>query len=589
MEKQKSKRQVGVKLVKARFDSYTDLAPKEIAKSDRSEQLEEAEHYSAAEWISHRIDMHGLKFLVDHSTILPQCIRAYKNNIAGFGVEVTYNGDFDETDETKKEWDTLQRILDLLNFDMETKEIFENVITASETYGIGYLEIIRNTDLEVVGVEFVEDTPSVDMTYPMEPFVDCDVVYKGESITRQKKFKKYRQTINGRTVYFKEFGDPRVMNKLDGSYIEENEKLDLAMQANEILELKIGDGYYGTPRWLGACITIDGSYRAENLNNNYFRNGRHTPLMIIVRGGTLSDASYAKLQEYMDDIKGENGQHAFMILETEKNDTTVDFEGENQPNVDIKDLANILQKDELFQDYQENARKKVQSAFLLPDLYVGYTTDFNRATSQTAMEVTEKQVFQPERKRLAWILNNKLLNGYGFKYVEAVFAEPDITNPDDIQKLLNITERAGGLTLNDAKALTAEVLGKEAEDYPDTFNMEDIGNIPLALIQKMPAMYNYGNESSSMLGADQRLQSALSATAQLTGRNSNDNRPDGELEEGAEDVDMDLDTSKKRTTDQLDGQIAKAARNGDDEVVAIMKEVRRMLSEMGGDADEEAD
>ena len=167
--------------------------------------------------------------------------------------------------------------------------------------------------------------------------------------------------------------------------------------------------------------------------------------------------------------------------------------------------------------------------------------------------------------------------------------EPDITNPDDIQKLLNITERAGGLTLNDAKALTAEVLGKEAEDYPDTFNMEDIGNIPLALIQKMPAMYNYGNESSSMLGADQRLQSALSATAQLTGRNSNDNRPDGELEEGAEDVDMDLDTSKKRTTDQLDGQIAKAARNGDDEVVAIMKEVRRMLSEMGGDADEEAD
>jgi len=96
-----------------------------------------------------------------------------------------------------------------------------------------------------------------------------------------------------------------------------------------------------------------------------------------------------------------------------------DFEGQSQPNVEIKDLAGILQKDELFQEYQENARKKVQSAFLLPDLYVGYTSDFNRATSQTAMEVTEKQVFQPERERLAWVLNNKLLNGYGFKYVEA--------------------------------------------------------------------------------------------------------------------------------------------------------------------------
>lgn len=579
MEKtqQKSHSQIGVKLVKAReFNGYSDLAPKEIAKSDRSEQLEEASSYSADEWIPHRINMQGLRFLVEHSTILPQCIRAYKNNIAGFGVEVEYNGDFDETDETKKEWDALQRILDLLSFDMDTKAIFENVITASETYGIGYLEVLRNIDREVVGLEFVDDTESVDMTYPVEPYVDVDVNYKGEIIKRQKKFKKYRQTINGKTVYFREFGDPRIMDKTTGEYLAENGELELSKQANEIFEVKIGSGYYGTPRWLGACITIDGSYRAENLNNNYFRNGRHTPLMIIVRGGTLSDDSYAKLTEYMDDIKGENGQHAFMILETEKNDTTVDFEGESQVGVEIKDIANILQKDELFQDYQENARKKVQSAFLLPDLYTGYTTDFNRSTSQTAMEVTEKQVFQPERKRLAWILNNKLLNGYGFKYVEASFAAPDITNPDDISKLLSITERAGGLTMNEAKALTAQVLGKEAENYPEKFNMDDLGNLPLALLQKMPSQTD---------SVDARLQSALTAAQEITGNGGESNQPDGELEEGATDVEMNLDNSKK-TTSQLDAQINKAARNGDDEVVAVMKEVRRLLIQMGGDADE---
>ena len=41
-------------------------------------------------------------------------------------------------------------------------------------------------------------------------------------------------------------------------------------------------------------------------------------MMIIVKGGTLSDESFDKLKSYMNDIKGENGQHAFMILETEK-------------------------------------------------------------------------------------------------------------------------------------------------------------------------------------------------------------------------------------------------------------------------------
>lgn len=133
----------------------------------------------------------------------------------------------------------------------------------------------------------------------------------------------------------------------------------------------------------------------------------------------------------MNDIKGENGQHAFIVLETESNENMTVMGEEKAADIEIKDLASILQKDELFQEYQENGRKKTQSSFLLPDLYVGYTTDFNRATAQTAMEVTEKQVFQPERASLAWTVNHRLLNGYRFRYVEAKFDDPDITNPED--------------------------------------------------------------------------------------------------------------------------------------------------------------
>ena len=107
----------------------------------------------------------------------------------------------------------------------------------------------------------------------------------------------------------------------------------------------------------------------------------------------------------MNDIKGEAGQHAFIILETETTDGRADFDQSEKPEIEIKDIANILQKDELFQDYIDNNRRKVQSAFQLPDIYVGYTTDFNRATAQTAQVITEQQVFQPERKSLgksAW-------------------------------------------------------------------------------------------------------------------------------------------------------------------------------------------
>lgn len=494
-----------------------------IIKSDKTEQISETEAYSATDWIAQIIPQRGLKALVAHSTILPQCIRAYKNNIAGFGIAVKYMDDYEEeTEEMKQEFVTMERIIEMLNFEQDTKEVFEKVVESRETYGIAYIECIRNLEGAVVEIEFVKDTPTIELTRPLEPYVEITYYYKGESIPRKKRFKKYRQTVGGKTVYFKEFGDPRLMDKRSGEYLNENETLELNYQANEILEFTIGTEPYGEVRWIGQTLNVDGSRKAENLNNNYFTNGRHTPLMIIVKGGTLSDDSFAKLKGYMNGIRGEAGQHAFLVLETEDTETRAGFSDVKQPEIEIKDMAAILQKDELFQEYQENSRRKVQSSFQLPDLYVAYTTDFNRATAQTAMEVTEKQVFQPERASLAWQINNKLLNGYGFKYCKCYFEGPDITNPDDMAKILNITERAGGMSPNIAKELTYNTLGKDAENYPDEW-----GDIPLQYTKSQP---------------------------QPTPTSTN-----------------------PEVMEQLEQQIAKAATSHDDSVVAVMKEVKRLI------------
>lgn len=543
MANNKKSPSIGVKIIKSDAEStplsvFTNRQP--VEKSDKSEQLSRVNSASASEWISHPVDMRGLKELVDDSTILPQCIRAYKNNIAGFGLSVHYTSDYkEETAEMKAEWTQLEEVINLLNMDIMTKEVFENVIRDRETYGIAYCEVIRDFSGDVVQLEFIVDTPSIDMTYPLEPYMDIDYFYMGKTMTRKKKFRKFRQSIAGKTVYFKEFGDPRIMDKRNGTYLEEGEELvEYDNQANEIIEFRIGSMPYGEVRWIGQVLTVDGNRRAEVLNNNYFREGRHTPLMIVVKGGTLSDESFDKLKSYMAEIKGENGQHAFVVLETESNENATAMDGEKQADIEIKDLASILQKDELFQEYQENGRKKTQSAFLLPDLYVGYTTDFNRATAQTAMEVTEKQVFQPERTSLAWMVNNRLLNGYQFQYVEVKFNDPDITNPDDIQKILNITERAGGLTPNLAKEVTYSTLGKRGcEDYAG-----DLGDVPL----------QYMKAASVRQTLDQYADPAKNVSVE-------------EIK-------------------QMDKQIQKALDNHDTEVVAVMKEVRKMLAGIGGAA-----
>lgn len=508
---------VSAKIIKPYSDEPIKKAENPTALSDETN--------NGITWINHPVDMRGYRALVNQSAILPQCIRAYKDNIAGFGIDIRYIDDADDSNaEAKAEWDMLKRVIDLLSLDMDTKEVFEDIVESRETYGIAYLEVIRNpVDGLVNQVEFIKDVETIFKTIPLPPFIKATYYYKNEEITRLKKFRQYKQEKNGKTVYFKEFGDPRIMDYRSGEY---EKSVPPEFRANEILEFAIGTDDYGMVRWNGQILGVEGARKAENLNNNYFENGRHTPLAVIVSGGTISEDSEKRLQQYMNDIKGESGQHSFLLLEVEDSEERPGFDENRVPSIELKDMASILQKDELFQDYIDNSRKKVQSAFRLPDLYTGYTTDFNRATSQTAMEITEKQVFQPERKSLAWIINNKLLNGYNLKYVEVYFKAPDITNPDDIAKLLNISERAGGVTPNMAKQITYDVMAwRDEQDFS-----EEWGDIPLAVQKEQNATAN---------------QSAFS--------------------------------------NQLEQEVTKSALNSDAEVVGVMKEVKRLLLKMKGD------
>jgi len=525
-----------------------------IAKADASVQLDADEKKYASDWLEPELELDGLGTIVDNSNILPQCIAAYKNNIAGYGIEIKYkNDDQEDTTEAEAEWKALEDIINLLTIEQDTKELFEDAIEARERYGIAYIEVIRDNAGNVTQLEFLKETPSIRMSRQLDPYIEATYYYKEREVKRKKRFRKFKQTIGGTTIYFKEFGDPRVMDLRDGTY---SNSVPKQYRANELFVLSIGTDNYGKVRWIGQILGSDGARRAEHLNCNYFINGRHTPIAIAVKNGTLTEKSYAKLQEYIEGIRGAAGQHKFLLLEVEGLDNG--FDGK-PAEIEFKDLAGMLQKDELFQEYIENNRQRVQSSFNLPDLYVGYTRDFNRATAQTAMEVTEKQVFQPERASLAWAINNRLLNGYNLKYCEVYFKAPEITNPDDLYKILTIAEKAGGLTPNKAKQIAYEAIGETSDDYEAEW-----GNIPISLFSQLGTQ----REREAQIGEDgeqQLQQNRQNAFEQNKLETANDPM-----------VQM-----------QLDDQIEKSEAAGDpDEVIAIMKSVRSLLAEIrkqGGD------
>jgi capsid portal protein len=111
----------------------------------------------SGDFIEPSAKLEGLKSFVENSSILPQCISAYKMNIAGFGVDVYYkNEDGEPTSEMQAELKKAKEIIELLNMDYDTKEIFESVIEAREIYDVAYLEVIRNLSGEIVGIELID-------------------------------------------------------------------------------------------------------------------------------------------------------------------------------------------------------------------------------------------------------------------------------------------------------------------------------------------------------------------------------------------------------------------------------------------------
>ncbi|AUJ25179.1 phage portal protein [Virgibacillus dokdonensis] len=421
-----------------------------------------------------------LKMIGEYSSILQQCVDAYKTNIIEFGIEADYKIDIN-SDEIQKEikeqaqseWTRLDEFIRYLNMDESPEVIIGYALDDREKTGNGYLEIIRDGIGRPVGIEYA-DTQYMRVckkTVPEE--VEYIMLENGQEkkVTRWKRFRKYVQMVDNKKVYFKEYGDPRIMNSATGKFDDSTPE---NLRATEIYHMKIGSGTYGKPRWIGNLISLYGARKAEELNLTYFTNGRHIPAAITVSNGKLDDTSYEALQDYMNDLTGTENAHKFLLLEAEGITEEKIINGDEKitpAKVEIKSLAEILQQDALFLEYDEKTRQKIRSSFRLPPLYTGESQDFNRATADTARKVTEEQVFQPERKALARALNTLFLEPLRFKYVRLSVREADFHDPVEIAEVLEPFIQAGGVAPNDLRELLGQVLGKRVEAFPDEYNI----------------------------------------------------------------------------------------------------------------------
>ena len=422
----------------------------------------------------------------EYSNILGQCVEAMVTNIDGFGFTLDPIGGADPegdgipTKEAENERKTIMHFFEFCNQDLPYSQLRRRVRRDLEVLGNAYWEIIRDGKGDIVWIEHIEGQTmrltKLDNEYtPVTLMIRDDESNKLQPYQTQKRFRRFVQIRNQAKVYFKEFGDPRMIDARTGE-VRGSEEDDF-IPATEIIHFKLYCPYspYGVPRWIGNLLSVQGSRQAEEVNYEYFENNTIPPLALLV-AGKLSDKTVNVLEDFINDhMRGRKGFNKMLIIQANPAGTTAP-DGRTPPvALHFEHLGDTQNKDSLFNTYDAVNREKIRSAFRLPPIFVGLTGDYTRATAQESREVAEEQVFAPERADHDFIINRLLFPVMGVRYWKYRSLAPQSDNSASMSGVI-ATFCQCGLTVREARDEISRLLNHplsaiEAEDKADWLDL----------------------------------------------------------------------------------------------------------------------
>ncbi len=341
-----------------------------------------------------------------------------------------------------------------------------------ELLGNGYWEVLRNGAGEIV--QFVYVPGFTVRLLPLDPdLVEIDHKVKisdlaFDTVKVRSRFRRYVQLFEAQTVFFKEFGDPRVVSRKTGRVHPSVEALLAADPedgpATEILHFRVHNprSAYGVPRWIGNLLAVLGSRQAEEVNFLYFENKSVPPLALLVSGGRLSAQSIPRIEDFIENhIRGKRNFHKILILEAEPAGAGGPIEHTGRLKIELRPLTGAQYSDALFQNYDERNIDKVGQSFRLPRMLRGDIRDFNRSTADAALHFAESQVFEPERQEFDFIVNRKLLADMGIRFWRFVSRSPVNRDPATMAEIIRGLVNANVLTPEEGRQLAGEVFNRE--------------------------------------------------------------------------------------------------------------------------------
>lgn len=493
-------------------------------------------------------DMLTLAMLEEQNSELRQCFDALEINIEGFGhrfvprLRLDDNGKPDKKNlpealgkEVEEERVGLENFFAYGARDESFTAFRRKLRKDRESTGNSYFEVIRDGLGNIQAFQHVpsyqvllsriEDVPEkVDMPILQ---LQADGSVKVVKISRWKAFRRYvqRRTVHNRTlaaiggyktVWFKEWGDPRTYDNRTGKLVTdaaELARLPEWARANELVHMKLyaPRSPYGLPRFIGNLLSIFGDRAAEEINYVTFKNNNIPSMVVLVAGGELTQGSVDRLSAFAEtQIQGSANYSKFLVIEAEGTEET---DAGGQPKLDIKPLVKEQHKDALFQNYSANNQDKIRRVFRLPPIFVGRSDDYTRATAEASRKLADEQIFAPERGEFDDWVNRILFPAMSVRYHKYRSNSPNTTDNAELVAILSNAEKTGGMTPRIARAVLQEIFGRELPDFPDDFDADTPFSLTMAEAVKNQADPTEPGQQVTALKILQDLTGALAVTA----------------------------------------------------------------------------
>jgi capsid portal protein len=183
-------------------------------------------------------------------------------------------------------------------------------------------------------------------------------------------------------------------------------------------------------------------------------------MMLMCSNGRFTKGTIDRITDYVTgQIQGSDNYSRWILVEAEGQ-----FEGEDPGNMKIsaQPLTNEQMRDQMFQMFGDNNRKKIRTAFRLAAIFLGDNEEITKANAEAGRKLTDEQVYGPERDAFDDDYNRLILvPELGAVYHRLKSRGPNVTDDEDLIRVLMAAEKTGGLTPRIAREITGAIMGKE--------------------------------------------------------------------------------------------------------------------------------